>query len=737
MPMAEVPGPPLTQRWAAHGLILPLYAATLFTSALLLFWIQPLVAKMMLPLLGGAPAVWNTAMMVFQLLLLAGYGYAHLLTSRVRPARQPWVHGAVVLAALAVLPVAIGDAQPAADASPILWLALRLLASVGLPFFALSASAPLLQSWFARTGHQGADDPYFLYGASNLGSLLALVAFPLLLEPWLTLGAQSRLWMAVYGVMLVLLGACALSVAGGAQVEAPSLPTTPRATVPLRARLHWVALAFVPSSLLLGVTTFITTDVAAAPLLWVVPLALYLLSFVLAFARRPPVRPSLLALGQAVGTSVLVLMFVLPAKPLAATMVLHYATFFITALLCHATLAARRPAAEGLTSFYFCMSLGGALGGIFNALLAPLLFSSSYEYPLMLVLACLLRPAVTRARRGLVDLAAPLALLVGVLALIRFWADLAALSPAALGAAVLAVPAAVFALSGRALRFALAVAAVLAPVVATRSVEGVIYQERSFFGVNRVKLDQESGTVDLMHGTTVHGAEFLDRARWHEPLSYYAREGPIGQLFAAWREVQPGPRQIAVVGLGTGALACYAHPSDGWTFYEIDPAVEHIARDTRFFHYLETCGIGAKVVLGDGRLSLRAASRRYDALILDAFSSDAIPLHLLTREAVQLYFDHVADGGLVVLHISNKHLELAPMVKALARDLGLAERHELYVPPPDAAVSAVSMSEWVVLARREADVAFLGAAPLWTEDGSSRVVRPWTDDFSNILGVMR
>jgi hypothetical protein len=735
--MAEVPSRPLAERLAGQTLTLPLYAGTLFTSALLLFWVQPLVAKMLLPLLGGAPAVWNTAMMVFQLLLLAGYGYAHLLISRIRPTHQPWVHGAVVVAALGVLPVGIGDAQPGADAPPILWLTLRLLASIGLPFFALSASAPLLQSWFARTRHQDADDPYFLYGASNLGSLLALLAFPALLEPWLTLGAQARLWMAIYGLLIVLVGACALSAAAGAKLEGPSLAELPRAVVPLRQRLYWIALAFVPSSLLLGVTTFITTDVAAAPLLWVVPLALYLLSFVFAFARRPPVRPAWLAIGQAVGTSVVLLMFLLPTRPLAATMAVHYATFFITALMCHAALAASRPAAAGLTTFYFCISLGGALGGIFNALLAPVLFSSSYEYPLMLVLACLLRPAAGRWQRGIGDIVAPLALLVGVLALIRYWAVLGALSPVALGAAIVAVPAAVFALSGRALRFALAVAAVLAPVVATRSIEGVVYQERSFFGVNRVKLDTESQTVDLMHGTTMHGAEFVDRARWREPLSYYAREGPIGQLFAAWDAVRSGPRQIAVVGLGTGALACYARPSDSWTFYEIDPAVEHIARDTRFFHYLESCGVGAKVVIGDGRLSLRAAARRYDALILDAFSSDAIPLHLLTREALLLYLDHVADDGIVALHISNKHLELAPMLQALARSLRLAERHQLFVPPASAAVSVASMSEWVVLARREADLAFLGGAPLWTPDASTRVVRPWTDDFSNILGVMR
>jgi hypothetical protein len=736
--MTEVSGRPLASRFAAPALALPLYAATLFTSAFLLFWIQPLVAKMMLPLLGGAPAVWNTAMMFFQLLLLAGYGYAHLLTTRVRSVHQPWVHGAVMLSALAVLPVGIGQALPSAAVSPILWLTGRLLACVGLPFFALAASAPLLQSWFVRTGHDRATDPYFLYGASNLGSLLALIAFPLLFEPWLTLGNQGHLWTMIYGVLIVLVGACALSSASAANAEIMAPARTTSEITSIGRRLHWVALAFVPSSLLLGVTTFITTDVAAVPLLWVVPLALYLLSFVLAFTRRPPVRPAWLATGQAVAMSAVALMFVLPSVPLGAAMVVHYTTFFLTALMCHATLAARRPAASELTMFYFCMSLGGALGGVFNALLAPLLFSSSYEYPLMLVLACLLRPTAAPRKWSVGDVLAPLGLLLGVLALIHGWSELAALGRIALPCAVLALPIAIFFLSRRALRFTLAVAAVLAPVIAVRSAEGVIYQERSFFGVHRVKLDQESQTVNLMHGTTLHGVEFIERARWREQLRYYAAEGPLGQFFTAWHGTRSTPQQVAVTGLGTGALVCYAQPNDSWTFYEIDPVVERIAGDTRFFHYLEQCGARAKIILGDGRLSLRAAgAQHYDLLILDAFTSDAIPLHLLTREALLLYLSRIAEHGVIMVHISNKHLELAPMLSALAQELGLAERYQLFVPPPDALPWSANVTEWMVLARREEDLAFLARAPRWTTYTPTRTVRPWTDDFSNIVGVMR
>jgi hypothetical protein len=410
--MAEIPQTPArsllpgrAQRISLPAV--PLFAATLFLSALLLFWVQPLVAKMMLPLLGGAPAVWNTAMMFFQLVLLAGYGYAHLLTHAVPPNRQAWFHGAVLLAAATALPFTIGDQTPPTDADAAvvaLWLVGRLAVVVGLPFFALSASAPLLQSWFTRTGHATAGDPYFLYGASNLGSLVALLAFPLALEPLTTLSLQSRMWMVVFAALVVMVAACAFAAwQASAPMAEATAPASEAAAVPAasvwRSRALWIVLAFAPSSLLLGVTSYITTDVASAPLLWVIPLALYLLSFVVTFARRPWIGMDWSLSGQAASLCFLLLLYMMPTPPLGLVIPAHYLAFFFIALVCHGVLAARRPEASRLTEFYFCLSLGGALGGVFNALIAPVVFSSTYEYPLALILACVLRAAAGPAAR--------------------------------------------------------------------------------------------------------------------------------------------------------------------------------------------------------------------------------------------------------------------------------------------------------------------------------------------------
>jgi hypothetical protein len=715
-----------------------LYAATLFLSAFLLFWVQPLVAKMVLPLLGGAPAVWNTAMMFFQLVLLAGYLYAHVLNRHVSVAIQPWLHGVVVVVAFACLPIGIGTEMPHAGHSPILWLMARLALSAGLPFFALSASAPLLQTWFARTAHNGAADPYFLYAASNLGSLLALIGFPLALEPCLTLESQSGLWMLLYAVLAVLLAGSAL-VSRGVRitVSAPAARDA-AARIALGERSLWIALAFAPSSLLLGVTSFITSDVASAPLLWVVPLALYLLSFVVTFARRPLIPLPWSLLGQAAAVSLVLLLATLPEPPLWPAMTAHFAAFFLCALVCHGALAARRPQASQLTEFYFCLAIGGALGGIFNALLAPVLFSATYEYPLALVCCCLLRHwagAARPARWG--DTLLPLALLAGTCALILGWEVIGHASPGLLAGTVLLPPIAVFFLSGRSLAYALAVAAVLAPVTIERNTAGILDHERSFFGVHRVKVDADLPALDLVHGTVSHGAEFTDPARWRDEIRYYHPAGPLGQLFAALLAFRSEPQRIAVIGLGSGALACYGRADDSLTFFEIDAAVERFARDTRYFHYLEQCGRRSKIVLGDARLSLNAAtSDRFDLLILDAFSSDAIPVHLLTREALQLYLDRLAEHGLLLLHISNQHLKLWPMLHATAAEMGLAQRHQLFLPSAEQKAAGATGSEWIVMSRSEADLAFLDAKPFWTRAAPSRLVRPWTDDFSNILSVI-
>lgn len=727
-----------------YGLI-GLYAGALFLSAFLLMWVQPLFTKMVLPLLGGSSSVWNTAMMFFQIVLLAGYAYAHVLDRFATPRRQPWIHGVVLVGGLLFLPLAIEQSwTPPTDRSPIFWLIGLLAVSVGWPFFALSASAPLLQAWFARSRSRLANDPYFLYAASNFGSLLALLAFPFLLEPSLNQAAQSRLWMAAYVLLIVLVGICALPLRSAATIN-DSIRARPASTseaIGWRRQLIWISLAFVPSSLLLGVTSYITTDLASAPLLWVLPLALYLLSFILAFSKY-----RLIELGRALNAqgiairilSILILsplIFSLEAPPVLACLA-HLVTFFLIALVCHTELANRRPDAAGVTQFYFCVSIGGAAGGIFNALIAPLIFSAIYEYYLALGAACGLRifsekksPA-PNAR----DLVTP-AILAAIVALATYhWMD------ARLGSGLIVrflffvlVVKILFSCSERPVRFALALLAAIFAAVAVNGSVGVLHQERTFYGVLRVKLKDGGREVELFNGTTSHGAEFVDPERRREPRMYYARSGPVGQIFEAVGET----RTVGIIGLGTGGLTCYRKPGQEWTFYEIDEAVERIARDPRYFRYLEDSGPDTKVILGDGRLSLKQSPNGYyDALIIDAFSSDSIPIHLLTRQALTLYLEKLSDHGILIFHISNTALNLAPVVANLVTSVDAVAKYESYYPTVAEANNGATPSEWVVIARHPHELEFLDRYPGWKPLTSAPNARPWTDDFSNIVSAIK
>lgn len=741
-------------------MLLIVYGLTIFVSATLLFLVQPMFARMALPLLGGAPAVWNTAQVFYQAALLLGYGYAHLTTRWLGARRQAALHLALLSLPLLVLPIGIPAGwTPPRDDNPSLWLLAVLSVAVGLPFFVVSTSSPLLQKWFSGTGHHAAADPYFLYAASNVGSMLALLSYPLLVEPNLGLLDQSWLWAIGYGVLLLLMAGCAIGL-WRAPREATAPDQRPAATVASptsglsgRRRLRWVLLSFVPSSLMLSVTTYLSTDIAAIPLLWVIPLALYLLTFILVFATRPPLPHWLMV--RALPFALLPLVIVLAARatqPIGLLTALHLATFFVAAMVCHGEIARDRPSTQHLTEFYLWMSVGGMLGGVFNALLAPQLFTGIVEYPLMLVLACLLLPrqaastdtsgasVVAPPRRSqMLDLGLPVGLSV-LCALLVVAAEAGGLQagPASTGL-MFGLPALLcFSFSRRPVRFGLGIAAILLVSASTSGVSGqVLYAERSFFGVHRVTLDPSGQYHLLLHGSTLHGKQSLDPARRREPLTYYYPTGPLGQLFDALKR-GPARPSVGVVGLGSGAIACYSTPGQRWTFYEIDPAVERIARDQRYFRFLSDCTPDAEVVLGDARLSLGdAASQQYDLLVLDAYSSDSIPMHLMTREALQLYVAKLAPCGLLLFHISNRHLDLEPVLGNLAADAGLVglTQDDATLTPAEEALGKQA-SQWVVLARQPQDLAALSSDPRWQplrRDAGAL----WTDQFSSIVGVLR
>ena len=783
------------------------FAVALFVSAFLLFWVQPLAGKMLLPLLGGTPAVWNTCMLFFQALLLAGYAYALALTRWLPALAQAAVHiGLLALAALA-LPVALNAAAAGGvpeGASPEWWLLKTLLVTVGPPFFVLSASAPLLQGWFSRTRAESASDPYYLYAASNAGSLFALLGFPVLLEPALTLGQQSRAWASAYGALFLLFAACAVLTLRHARRPAGTFEERGSADAPaeplsLRRRLRWVLLAFVPSSLVLGVTTHVTTDLVAVPLLWVIPLALYLLSFVIVFARGRTI-PRGLAARVVPGAAVLVAMVYLSgaSRPAWFLILFHLAFLFAAALVCHGQLADDRPAAAHLGEFYLCLAVGGVLGGLFNAVVAPLVFDTVAEYPLVILLASYLRPAYRKTggslfglrlgakkkdesvavgnsilavgderpgetvvveppvekvggedrageRWNVLDLLLPLSigLLAAALIVVARQFELDDLQRTAL---TLGVP--LFLLNHlfapRPLRFALGLGAVmLAVMLFAQTGNRTLHASRNFYGTHRVEADDSDALHWLNHGSTLHGKQYTDPSQVCEPTSYYHREGPLGSVFQHVRAKREAagvgaPLSVAVVGLGTGTTAAYSRAGEAWTFYEIDPMIVDIARNPELFTYLSACaGARQNILLGDARLRLREAPAvSYDLIVLDAFSSDSVPAHLMTREALALYLSKLAPGGVIAFHVSNRGLQLERVAGGIAAEAGLPSR--IFDDGRQGAHASLDPSTWVAVARTKEDLGPLAADPNWPEfDPAVYQLEVWRDDFSDILSVFR
>ncbi|PZO91034.1 MAG: hypothetical protein DI623_04715 [Sphingomonas sanxanigenens] len=727
-----------------------LFVLTIFVGSFLLFLVQPMIARMALPRLGGAPAVWNSAMLVYQALLLGGYAYAHAL-GRLSVSRQAVVHLALLAAAALWLPIGLAAIYPSPTANPALWVPYLLALSIGPLFFAVSAQAPLIQRWYSVAS--GGRDPYALYAASNLGSFGGLIAYPLIVEPRLALADQSYLWSCLYGILGLLVLACAFMLPRGGAAHVEALPRSEPA--PMRRKLMWVLLASVPSGLMLSTTTYITTDIVAMPLLWVLPLGLYLLSFSVAFASRRGLSDMIGRLSPyAIITFGGISIRNDPIQPLIS-MIAGLTLLFVIAVALHGRMYRLRPAPDRLTGFYLAMSLGGVLGGIFAALVAPLIFDWSYEHPLLILLAALLAP-----------MASPLPVLD------RFWRDprRARIFGPLIELAVILI--ACFAIStensaqphvaeasllivllgsiavGRRLPFVAAVGALILVVGVWQSFALTLRPEartRSYFGIYTIRDLPAIGVRTLAHGTTYHGLENMRPGREREPTSYYGPHSGVGQALLALPALgHAADARVGVVGLGTGTLACYARPGQQWRYFEIDPAVVHIARDSGKFHFLSNCLPDVPIEIGDARLTLaQRPPASLDLLALDAFSSDTVPMHLLTREAFETYGRTLTPDGLLLVHISNRFLDLEPVVAAVAAQEGWhAYVYHDRVDPESPAGHILNSSNWVALSRDPRTLATLVAhAPkggsAWVKLETRAGFAEWTDDFASILPLVK
>lgn len=732
-------------------LLVGAFLAATFLSAALIFAVQPMFARFVLPRLGGSPGVWSVAMAFFQAVLFAGYLYAHLLTRYASWSARVATQLAVSAAAILWLPLGIaagwGDPPAAGEA---LWLFGLFAASIGVPYFALSANGPLMQSWFARAARPGTD-PYFLYAVSNAGSFLALIAYPLLMEPLLPLQGQSRLWSVGFVVLVLLLAICGALALRQPGTAAPR-PAAALERPAVGQLLHWCLLAAIPSGLLVAVTAQISTDIAAIPLVWIVPLSLYLLSFVVVFGRWSERAHTTVAAITPWALLLLVgLMAIWPeanieGEGFLAELALHLIVFMLVALMCHGELARKRPHAEDLTVFYLAMSFGGMLGGAFASLVAPFLFNWIAEYPILLVAAALCRPGSIAQhwanKRMVLWLAAAAALVVLAPGLAGYkglgaWPTLATAVYAALVVAAAVGWRSVW-LFAAALALLFAASRLYPPEGASR----VTF--RSFFGVHKIH-DSEDGQYRLLqHGTTIHGAQRIRDEEGRpltgppEPLTYYFRGSPMHDVIEAVRAARKGPVRIGVIGLGTGSIACLADARDDVRFFEIDATVIAIARNPRYFTFMSSCRPQAPIVVGDARLTLaREPDASFDVLFVDAFASDAVPTHLLTREAMALYASKLAPGGIVAMHLSNRHMELASVGHAVAKAAGLVSLVKEDDLPEKEMEGYKFDTTLVAAARSEADLAALAQAKDWeSPDEDALTVRPWTDDYANPLGAI-
>ncbi len=735
------------QRW--------LFIVTILTGSFLLFLVQPMLARMALPRLGGAPAVWNSAMLVYQALLLAGYAYAHRIAA-LRRRTQAGIHVGLFALALLWLPVGLAGFQPPNNASTAIWVPWLLLASIGPLFFMVSAQAPLMQRWYALSGQQG--EPYALYAASNFGSFAGLIAYPLIVEPLLSLNAQSTLWSALYVALLLLVAACGWALARAVPVERTDRPAdAPVTPAPaLREKLRWIILAAIPSGLMLSTTTHLTTDLVAMPLIWAIPLGLYLLSFTVAFATwRGPTRvisfvtPSVLLLTgglafMAAGNSVIV--------QLGASLVL----LFAVAVALHGEMYRTRPAPEHLTNFYLMMSVGGALGGLFCALIAPLVFDWTWEHPILILAAAALIPqrrlfSLGEERKFGADGLRRIAVAIGVLAMgIALYVALElplTVNPERVILIGIIIALGVLVIGLRA-GYVIVVTALLFANGglhnARLSWDGE--RTRSYFGTYSINASQDGRLRWLSHGTTMHGMQLM--AQPTRPISYYGPNSGVGQAFTRARALYGPEASIGVVGLGTGTLSCYREEGQEWRFFEIDPTVIGLSKNGGYFSYLDRCAPDVPISLGDARLTIAGAQPgSIDMLAIDAFSSDAIPVHLLTKEAFDTYARAMSSGGMLLIHISNRYIDLEPVLaaEASARGWAIAKRSDYTGPEQEA--DGLRASHWVAMTPDRARLAQLTgplnagdpigfAQPDWSPVAPRDDFTRWTDDFASVLPLM-
>lgn len=746
--------PGIFERSSLTSLALPIYTVTIFLSAFLLFGIQPMFTKMVMPVLGGTPAVWSVAMVFFQSILLLGYAYAHGLTRWLDPRVAAGLHLALMALVLAVgLPITFGDQWGTPpEQGQALWLIGVFAVSVGLPFFAVSANGPLLQAWFARTGHPHASDPYFLYGASNIGSLLALLAYPFVIEPMLALDHQSALWSSGFLALLIAIGASALFLRPAMKVGVAEGVAEPQSSAPpvtMKDRLGWIGLSLVPSALLVATTAHVTNDVAAVPLLWVLPLALYLMTFSAAFRPGGETMDRVLKLAQpALLAALTASLSVGGGLPFYAVLALNLLFFTVSVTICHRELYARRPGVGDLTQFYFFMSLGGVIGGALASLVAPLVFQRLMEFA-MLVLAVLLCRADVRDRLAQFNpmvVGATIAIVLLLFALVDRSVIARGDLPveAKIMMLILALGLTVI-WTARPLHMLVSATAAMLVTLVVTTPPNLIERTRSFFAVHSIYETPNGQGRYLEHGSTIHGAERWADAKGvpltsrPEPASYFHFGGAYHEAIEQARAAHGGKfGKVAVVGLGMGSLACHSRPGETWEYFEIDPEVVRIARDKSLFRSFSECTPGAKVVLGDGRLTLAKEAGGYDLIMLDAFSSASPPVHLVTKEAVAMYASKLSPNGVLIFNVSNRHMVLSYVVAGSAREAGLTTWNRGDKPSNGDFMTSLKTSvEVAVVARKPTDVGSISRDPDWALTKVPDDFEAWTDDFSNILDPLR